>query len=360
MLEYHRKQSSLILSGELIAAQIPAVYAALKKELRQAEVSSINISGLTDLDSAGVALLDEMQEMLVQSGRLVLIEGASELQQSIIETFSSSGLAIQEQPRMPGFFETIGQSLLDTLNSFWVVLILASELAYWSVVGIFDHTSARKGSLSVAAYQLGAAAFPIVALLSFIIGFILSLQSGLQLKTFGANVFLPDLLSITMVREMASLVTAIIVAGRSGSSIASEVATMKVTEELDALKAMALNPLRYTIVPKIHGITIVMPILVFFSILFAMIGGAIIGIGMLELSPVVFLTRSLRILVFKDILITYIKSTVFAWVIVVVGSHYGFQVKGGAEGVGKATTMAVVTSIFTVIVIDAIFSLLYI
>ncbi|HOH46707.1 MAG TPA: ABC transporter permease [Candidatus Cloacimonadota bacterium] len=348
------------MSGELIAAQIPAVYAALKKELRQAEVSSINISGLTDLDSAGVALLDEMQEMLVQSGRLVLIEGASELQQSIIETFSSSGLAIQEQPRMPGFFETIGQSLLDTLNSFWVVLILASELAYWSVVGIFDHTSARKGSLSVAAYQLGAAAFPIVALLSFIIGFILSLQSGLQLKTFGANVFLPDLLSITMVREMASLVTAIIVAGRSGSSIASEVATMKVTEELDALKAMALNPLRYTIVPKIHGITIVMPILVFFSILFAMIGGAIIGIGMLELSPVVFLTRSLRILVFKDILITYIKSTVFAWVIVVVGSHYGFQVKGGAEGVGKATTMAVVTSIFTVIVIDAIFSLLYI
>lgn len=360
MLEYHRKQSSLILSGELIAAQIPAIYAALKKELRQAEVSSINISGLTDLDSAGVALLDEMQEMLAQSGRLVLIEGASELQQSIIETFSSSGLAIQEQPRMPGFFETIGQSLLDTLNSFWVVLILASELAYWSVVGIFDQTSARKGSLSVAAYQLGAAAFPIVALLSFIIGFILSLQSGLQLKTFGANVFLPDLLSITMVREMASLVTAIIVAGRSGSSIASEVATMKVTEELDALKAMALNPLRYTIVPKIHGITIVMPILVFFSILFAMIGGAIIGIGMLELSPVVFLTRSLRILVFKDILITYIKSTVFAWVIVVVGSHYGFQVKGGAEGVGKATTMAVVTSIFTVIVIDAIFSLLYI
>lgn len=359
MLEYQKKHNGLYLSGELTSSHIPSIYNGLKKELKNSETSSINISGLTELDSAGVAFLDELQETISKGTKLVLIEGASELQQQIIETFSSSSVPIQDKPRQPGFFESFGQSLIDSLSSFREVLILASELAYWSVIGIWDHSSARKGSLSIAAYQLGAAAFPIVALLSFIIGFILSLQSGLQLKTFGANVFLPDLLSITMVREMASLVTAIIVAGRSGSSIASEVATMKVTEELDALKAMALNPLRYTIVPKIHGITIVMPLLVFFSILFAMIGGAIIGLGMLELSPVVFLTRALRILAFRDILITYIKSTVFAWVIVVVGSHYGFQVRGGAEGVGKATTMAVVTSIFSVIVIDAIFSLLY-
>lgn len=359
MLEYQRKHQSLHLSGELTSGFIPNVYTGLRKELRASDTISIDISGLTELDSAGVAFLDEIQEIASRGGKFVLIEGASELQQSIINTFSSSGIPIQDKPRQQGFFESIGQGLVNSWTSFWDVLLLASESAYWSIVGIWDHSSARKGSLLVAAYQLGAAAFPIVALLSFIIGFILSLQSGLQLKTFGANVFLPDLLSITMVREMASLVTAIIVAGRSGSSIASEVATMKVTEELDALKAMALNPLRYTIVPKMHGITIVMPILVFFSILFAMIGGAIIGLGMLELSPVVFLTRALNILAFRDIVITYIKSTVFAWVIVVIGSHYGFQVRGGAEGVGKATTMAVVTSIFSDIIIDAVFSLLY-
>lgn len=134
---------------------------------------------------------------------------------------------------------------------------------------------------------------------------------------------------------------------------------MKVTEELDALKMMALNPLRFVIVPKMHAITLVMPILVAFSILVGLLGGALIAVSYLDIPLDAFINRCIDVIFAKDLIVTYTKSTIFAWVIVIIGSHFGFQVKGGAEGVGRATTISVVTSIFSVIIIDAIFSLLY-
>ncbi|MCK9330183.1 MAG: ABC transporter permease, partial [Candidatus Cloacimonetes bacterium] len=154
-------------------------------------------------------------------------------------------------------------------------------------------------------------------------------------------------------------ITAIILAGRSGSAIASEIATMKVTEEIDALKMMALNPIRYIVVPKFHAVTICMSLLILFSIIVGIFGGLIIAVTVLNLSPIAFLKTCIEVITIKDLMITLIKSTVFAWQIVIIGSHYGFQVTGGAEGVGKATTQAVVSSIFGVIIMDAIFSLIY-
>lgn len=236
---------------------------------------------------------------------------------------------------------------------------MASEIFYWSIIALFDRRGQRKGAFYQQGNQLGYEALPIVALLSFIIGFILALQSAVQLRLFGANVFIADLLAVTLVREMSPMITAIIVAGRSGSSIASELATMKVTEELDALKMMALNPIRYVVVPKFHAMTIMMPILVAFSILVGEMGGAIIALGYLDLSGSTFISRTIDVISAKDLFVSFAKSTVFAWLIVIIGAHYGFQVRGGAEGVGKATTASVVVSIFAVIIADAVFSLMY-
>ncbi|MGB4309767.1 MAG: ABC transporter permease, partial [Candidatus Cloacimonadaceae bacterium] len=144
-----------------------------------------------------------------------------------------------------------------------------------------------------------------------------------------------------------------------GSAIASEIATMQVSEEIDALRMMALNPIRYVVVPKFHAITVVMPLLVIFSIIVAELGGIFIGLQMLDLSVTTFITRSINIITLKDIVISMSKSIVFAWLIVIIGAHYGFRVKGGAEGVGKATTASVVASIFAVVITDALFSLFY-
>ncbi|MCK9309324.1 MAG: MlaE family lipid ABC transporter permease subunit [Candidatus Cloacimonetes bacterium] len=348
----------LYFMGELSAKSVPQLMQESKALLGKDKPAMIDLTGVSGIDNAGVAYLDAIQIKYASQG-VLLIKGASDEIQEIITTFSSLKLPVPEPIVNIGFFENIGNSVIVAYESMYQAMLLASEIYYWSFVGIFNHKGQRKGSLVQQATLLGSQALPIVALLSFIIGFILSLQSAVQLRNFGANVFIADLLAVTMVREMGPMMTAIIIAGRSGSAIASEIATMQVTEEIDALKMMALSPIRYVVVPKFHAITFVMPILVAFSILVGMIGGGIIALGFLDLSLHTFVSRSIEIITLKDLVISLGKSTVFAWVIVIIGSYFGFQVKGGAEGVGKATTASVVASIFAVIMLDAMFSLLY-
>jgi len=349
----------LTLEGELTKITVPSLYKELKKALKEEAVTMIDLGKVSTIDSAGVAFLDEIQEIISGKSEILLFKGAKPELQAVIDTFSTIKLKSSAPTSGKGYFESLGEMSLDFGKGLAEAILLSSDIFYYSLLGLISRKGQRKGSLTQQATLLGSQALPIVALLSFIIGLILALQSGVLLKDFGAGVFLADLLSVTMVREMGPLITAIIVAGRSGSAIASEIATMQVTEEIDALKMMALNPIRYVVVPKFHAITIVMPILVAFSILVSEIGGGIIAIGLLDIAPETFLSRSINILTVKDIIISFGKSIWFAWVIVIIGSYYGFRVKGGAEGVGKATTSSVVTSIFAVIFFDAIFSLLY-
>lgn len=348
----------LFLDAELNSATVPDIALEAKRLCHGNKPGMIDLTGIKSIDSAGVAFLDQLQEKFAAKGAL-LLKGANPDVQAVIDTFSS--LKLPEPVPFPhmGYFEKLGTSVVDFGASFYQALLLASEIYYWSLVGLFSHKGQRKGTFIQQAALLGSQALPIVALLSFIIGFILSLQSAVQLRNFGANVFIADLLAVTMVREMGPMMTAIIVAGRSGSAIASEIATMQVTEEIDALKMMALSPVRYVVVPKFHAITIVMPILVAFSILVGEIGGGLIAIGYLDVSLPTFVQRTVDIITLKDLVVSFGKSIVFAWFIVIIGSYFGFQVKGGAEGVGKATTASVVASIFAVIMLDAMFSLLY-
>jgi phospholipid/cholesterol/gamma-HCH transport system permease protein len=348
----------LYLDGDLLSSNVSGYLRELQGQIKKQTLSMIDLSGVSSIDSSGVAFLDELHSQLGSKG-ILLLSGAKPEIQSVIDTFTSLKLPLPKQEQKAGYFEHIGATVLDSAANIYQATLLASEIYYWSLIGLFNRKGQRKGTFIQQAELLGAQALPIVALLSFIIGFILSLQSAVQLRNFGANVFIADLLAVTMVREMGPMMTAIIVAGRSGSAIASEIATMQVTEEIDALKMMALSPIRYVVVPKFHAITIVMPLLVAFSILVGEIGGGLIAIGYLDVSMQTFVQRSIDIITIKDLVVSFGKSTVFAWVIVIIGSYFGFQVKGGAEGVGKATTASVVASIFAVIVLDAVFSLLY-
>ncbi len=162
-----------------------------------------------------------------------------------------------------------------------------------------------------------------------------------------------------MVQEMGPLITAIMVAGRSGSAIASEIATMIVSEEVDALKTMGLNPLRYIVVPKLHAALFVLPFLTILADLFGILGGLVIGYLDLGLSPHVFFNRMVQVLYVRDLATGFFKSLAFAYIIVLAGAFYGFRVKGGAEGVGRVTTMAVVAAIFFVIIADSILGLIF-
>jgi phospholipid/cholesterol/gamma-HCH transport system permease protein len=348
----------LFLSGEFTAKELESSQKEALRIIAHERVSSIDASGITRIDNSGTVLFEEIVIRASQKQTITIIPPSPELQQ-IMDIFRLALSGQYQKPKMPGFLEKLGTAALDYFESFKAALFLASDIFYWSLIGIFNKRSQRKGSLTQNMILLGQNAVPIISLLSFIIGFILSLQAAVQLRIYGGGVFLADLVAISMFRELGPLLTAIIVAGRSGSAIASEIGSMKISEELDALRMMSLNPIRYVVVPKFHAITLVMPILVSFGILLGSLGGTLVAVSYLGISPENFFTRCVQVLTVKDLAVTYFKSWIFAWLVVIIGAHYGFRVSGGAEGVGKATTSSVVTSIFAVIIADSLFGLLY-
>ena len=360
---FYRIEDNIIhLSQEWSKVTIPIFCEQIIREIveikRHNQAVIFDGSEITEFDSAAVSLLDDILQSCEQG--LDSLQNFSKSHNQKIQIFTALNLPADIPQEKDNVLVQIGDYLYELYQRFFEMILLTSEIFYWSFIGLFDKKGHRQGSFTQQVILIGFNALPIVGLLSFIIGFILSLQSAVQLRQFGADQFLANLLAITMVREMSPLITAIILAGRSGSAIASEIATMKVTEELDALKMMALNPIRYVVVPKFHAVTAVMSLLVLFSIIIGIIGGLIIAVTISGLSPVSFLSSCVRIIRPKDLIITFMKSIVFAWQIVIIGSHYGFQVRGGAEGVGKATTQSVVAAIFGVIIMDALFSLIYI
>jgi phospholipid/cholesterol/gamma-HCH transport system permease protein len=351
------KNKTLFIKGKIVIITITELLKEYEQKFTKEDISNLDLSNVEEIDGAGVSFLEDIldKKKLTSSA---LINGNQSIMKTI-EVFSSQSIASAEKPLPDSIFVKFGDNFLSFVKQITDGLYLASDTIWWSISGILNKKGRRKGSVTEQAILIGLDALPIVALLSFVIGFILTLQSGFQLQKFGANVYIADLLSISIVREMGPLITAIIIAGRSGSAIASEIATMKVTEEIDALKMMALNPIKYVIVPKFHAITLTMPLLVAFSILISMLAGLLISVGFLDVALEVYVSRSINILAVKDIVITLLKTISFSWLIVIIGAYYGMKVTGGAEGVGKATTSAVVTSIFAVILADAAFSLIY-
>jgi len=332
------------------------VFSSKIKKIKARDLDTIDIGGITKLDSAGVGFLDQLQESQFQNTKLVHV---SEHQQAALDTFSSRQHQLPELKTQPGIFERIGNSVYSLRHTISELTLLVSEITYWAAAGLVSRNGRRKGAVLQQILLIGSNAVGIIALLSFVLGLILALQSAAQLRQFGASIYVADLIAISMVREMGPMMTAIIIAGRSGSSFAAEISSMKVSEELDALRMMAVNPVRYVVVPKFLAITLSMPLLVTLSMILGIFGGFIIGVSYLGLTPVSYFNETLSILTLEDLMVGFSKSIFFAGVIVVIGSYFGFKAEGGAESVGKVTTSAVVASIFAVIFLDAIFSLIY-
>ncbi|MBW6515850.1 MAG: MlaE family lipid ABC transporter permease subunit [Candidatus Cloacimonetes bacterium] len=354
------------LIGRVSKETIPALWKQFKELEALSELQGVDLSEVSSIDSAGVLFIEELAKKIKGESSKVSDKQVDDLLKNYSEEIGFS-LQIFGQKSLPevapitavGLFEKLGESYYFIRDAIYEYLILSADVFYWAIKGLWKKKGARKGSLIQQSIIIGVDSLPIIFTLSFIIGLIIALQSAAQLRMFGANIFIADLISISMVREMGPMMTAIILAGRSGSSIASEIATMKVTEEIDALKMMAINPIRYVVVPKFYAMTICMPLLVVISMIVGILGGIIVAVTYLNLSVSAFYTQMLNVLFLKDLLISLLKSTFFGWSIVIIGSFYGFRVEGGAEGVGRATTLSVVTSIFAVIIIDVLFSLLY-
>lgn len=355
-MELEYKNHVLFFSGSLDKSNIPDGFGKIKK-IKAGDIESIDLSGVEKIDSAGVSFLEYIKHH--HSSEAAEYAHIPDDVEKSIEMFSLSEKEKEGGGKNEGFLVRLGGTLYALKDNVVSFFVHTSDVMFWSLVGLFNSKSQRKGELVKQSVLIGLNATGIVALLSLIIGVILALQSAAQLRQFGASAYVADLLSISMVREMGPMMTAIIIAGRSGSSFAAEIATMKVTEELDALKVMALNPIRYIIVPKVHAITICMPVLVALSIIVGIGGGLGITVIYTGIAPIAFLNDVIEVVKPSDIIIGIAKSVFFAWAIVLIGTYFGVSASGGSEGVGRVTTKAVVVSIFAVIALDAFFSLIY-
>ncbi len=205
----------------------------------------------------------------------------------------------------------------------------------------------------------GLNALPIVGLISFLIGVVLAYQGATQLQRFGAEVFVVDLVAVSILREVGILLTAIVVAGRSGSAFTAQIGSMRVNEEVDAMRTMGLDPMELLVLPRLLALVICLPLLAFLSDLMGLLGGGIMAWAVLDVTPSMFLERLGASVSLWTFAIGIIKAPVFAFLIAMIGCYEGFQVSGSAESVGRRTTRSVVESIFLVMVVDAIFSIFF-
>ncbi len=345
--------------GRLDRESAPAVLEWIRAWLPEDESRiGLDLAEVDYVDSAGAAVLTESMRLAEDRGCELELLRISDAAQRTLSLFRMLEPADEAVVSPPGRLETLGQQAADQLAAGREMLLLVADTFYWAVVGPFcSERGAPKGELTRQSILLGSRAFGIIALLSTLIGLTMALLSVHQLQQFGANIYAANLVAVSMVREMGPLLTAVIVAGRSGSAIAAEIATMRVTEEIDALEAMGFSPVRFLVVPKLYAVTFSQPLLTFVSIAFGIFGGMLIASAALGIPGPAFLHQAMGAIQANDLFSGLLKSVVFGWIILLVAAQSGLRTRGGAEGVGLSTTRSVVVAIFTVIIADCVFSL---
>lgn len=342
--------------GELNVNHAEDLHGQFERLCRESGVERVvvDFSEVRELDSAGIAVVSLGSYRLGEAGRKLVTENLSDEQRDALDLMPQFTGELAEK-YVPSFFESVGEAGLSGWKELQHYYDTFTD-AVFAFVDLFKGRFPPRNSVTEQSVAIGVNAFPIIGLLSLLLGLIMAFQSAYQLRQFGANIYVANLVVISMVREFGPMMTGIMLAGRSGSAIAAELATMKVQEEIDALRTMGINPARYLILPRMIAITIVTPALALMSDIIGVFGGFLIGTLYLDLSVDSYINQTLIAVTLGDVMNGLAKSVVFAWIIGTIACYSGINVRGGASGVGRATTRAVVSSIFMIIVADSIFT----
>jgi len=257
------------------------------------------------------------------------------------------------------FFENIGKTVKDGLTTLFSFIALLLETIYWIFVGPFKAKPINSKSVFEQMVFMGANSIVIVCFVTFFTGVVLAMQSAHQLKQMGATIYVASLVTVSICRELGPVLTALVIAGRIGAAITAEIGSMKVNEQLEALDTMAISPVRYLVVPKLLSLFFMLPCLTVIGDLAGILGGYVIGVFSLNINSGLYIDTALKFLTLKDIYTGLTKPFVFAIIITMVGAYQGLQTKGGAVGVGRATTISVVTSFILIILADAVVTGIY-
>lgn len=323
----------------------------------------IDLSGLSAMDTSGAWLVHRFLRVWGEAGAQARHENATPDQETLLAQAQKHDVPPAPAGKQPSLLirelAYLGQSTIRIADRF------GSLLAFFGLVlarlgrQIVHPRRIRWVALTNQMEQIGLNALPIIGLMSFLIGLVLVQQGAFQLRKFGAEIFVVDLVSISTVRELGVLLTAIMVAGRSGSAFTAQIGTMRLTEEVDAMRTIGLDPIDTLVLPRMIALIVLMPLLVFFASMLALLGGVIFGWLSLDIPIDTFLARMRSTITMNDILVGMIKAPVFGMIIAVAGCFEGMQVSGDAASVGERTTISVVESIFMVIVLDAFFAVFF-
>lgn len=318
-------------------------------------------SSLSAMDTAGVWLLRRALRTLERSGQRVSLQGLRAEHEALFAMIASPDVevALATTVSTPPLLERVGAFAWHGGQQGIKMLSFVGEIAVAAARCAAQPTRIRWRPTLYNVRTAGFDALPIVGLLCFLMGIVIAYQGATQLRRYGANIFIADLVGLAMLRELSPLLTAIIVAGRSGSAYAAQIGTMKVTEEIDALRTVGIVPIDLLVLPKIVALTIALPLLTVYADVLGVSGGMLMARTELAVNHTVFLDRLQHALRLSDYLVGIGKAPIFAGIIAVVGCFQGFQVAGDAESVGRRTTVSVVQSIFLVILADALFSVIF-
>jgi len=326
-------------------------------------VVEFDLGGVTVMDSAGIAVLVDVQKYLKEHGFEFHIVSLPSKVSGFLKLVDTHSLLVSKEALRPkkkrNVIEYIGEVTLEGLEECRSVVTFLGEIVV-ALASLIRHPKRmRWDDFFLFVERAGTDALPIVSLLSLLMGLIMAFQAAVQLRQFGANIFVADLVGISILRELGPLLTAIIIAGRSGASFAAEIGTMKVSEEIDALSTMGFKAVSFLALPRILAATFVGPFLTLVGDFVGVFGGLIVGMISLDLSPTAYLEETYTAITFFDLFSGLIKSVAFAVLIAGVGCLRGFQVERSADSVGKKTTSAVVSGIFLIVFADAIFTIIF-
>lgn len=322
----------------------------------------IDLGGVEYFDTAGAAVILETQRLcreLNNSLKLTHVPPRIESYLQVTDFTDRLSTDIFRPRGTPSLLVQIGEGTQSFYRNAADILTFIGAVTVALVQDLANIRTLKWDRLWKLVERAGSDAVPIVLMLCFLMGAVLGFQSAIQLRKFGASIFMADLVSISICLEMGPLLTAVIVAGRSGAAYAAQIGTMQVNEEIDALRVMGIDPIRYLVSPRVIAVALALPCLTLLGDLVGIVGGCVVGMISLDLTPVSFFNEVQKVLELSDIAQGLIKSLAFGVEIATVGCFRGFQVRGGAENVGRATTSAVVTSIFILTVTDACFAVLF-
>jgi len=361
-IDYLDNKLSLAFFGEFDVYHVNRYKKLIDKiDFSTIEIVDLNFNEVVFLDTAAAIYIDNLKDLITKKSVEYNLVCSNSI---ILDTLSLVQEQKKEQTKIEHrvkrtLIQTSGKIAYKNYLGFLSFLSFLGEMFATKFHYLRSYKNIRFKEIAFEINESLVKALGIIALTSFLIGLVVAYQSAYQLKIYGANIFIVDMLGISILRELAPLITAIVIAGRSGSAFTAQIGAMKITQELDAMRTMGFDPYKFLVIPRIIALMITMPILIFVADMMGILGGMVVANIDLDITTDLFLDRFNEVVAAKHFFIGILKGPFFAFLIASIGIYRGLMVKDDTQSIGVNTTKSVVESIFAVIVCDAIFSIVF-